>query len=131
MNVQYTKENFKKLLQILNAKTTENRVLAAEDLCWFVENYHDNLDFNFLVKSIDELIEILTTEQNNEVGFKIGETIFEFIWLEKLDANAEKKVIEKLANLKTQWIFPSYLDQEEYLHLPGVKEYINKYRTSS
>ncbi|MEO8235455.1 MAG: hypothetical protein ABI549_08585 [Flavobacterium sp.] len=69
-------------------------------------------------------------KKNSDVGYKLGETIFEFLWLEKLTKLEEKDIIEKLVNLKTQWIFPSYLEDEDFINISGVKEYIFRYKIS-
>jgi hypothetical protein len=127
----YTKEKFENILENIYSENSEQRLSNAEELCWFVENYYDNLEFELLKKSIYRLIEIIDIEEDPSVGYKLGETIFEFLWLEKLSKIEEELIIQKLVKLKTMWIFPSYLDQEEYLHLTGVKDYIVKYRAIS
>jgi len=126
---KYSQTEFENFMKGLDSDNSQIRLESAESLCWFIENHSDNLNFNYLNQNIQEIINILNRETVSDVGYKLGETIFEFIWLEKLDKINEKEIITKLVNLKTTWIYPSYLDNEDFINIPGVKEYIIKYKT--
>ena len=63
-------------------------------------------------------------EDNWNVGQKLGESIYEFICLQKIDKTTELALIKKLALLDKDFLY-SYLDDEEYLEVKEVNDYIN------
>lgn len=127
---EYNQIEFENLIADLNSNDLENRIKTSEKICWFVENKSENLDYHQLKNNINKLIDVLKIETNPDVGYKLGESIFEFIWLDKLSKKEVEEIIIKLVNLNTFWIFPSYLENDDYINFSGVKEYLKKYKKS-
>ena len=112
-----------RLSRDIHSDFLQTRQWASEMLCNFIEESGAYIDFEFLKVSINKIVDRLSIEDVDDVGQKLSEGIFESICLQKLEKSAELELVKKLANLDKDYLY-TYLDDEEYLGLEEVKEFI-------
>jgi hypothetical protein len=114
-----------RLTRDINSNDLNTQIWSSEILCYFIEEYGENIEIKILEKAILEMLNELSRENEYDIEQKLAEGIFEFLWLEKIDKYAEEKLIIKLANLNKDCLY-CYLDEEEYLKIHEVKEFIER-----
>jgi hypothetical protein len=114
-----------RLIRYLNSSDLSTKIWVSEILWLFIEENGEDIDFNFLLNSVNQLITYISQENNYQIGRNIGEAIFEFLWLEKLDKNKENEILITLANLNKDFLF-AYLDNEDYMELNEVRLFIER-----
>ena len=114
-----------RLTRDINSEDLNTQLWSSEILCNFIENYGNSIDIQKLEKSISVIIDKLSLENEYEIEQKLAELIFEYLWLERIDKKAEEEFIIKLAKLNKDCLY-CYLDDEEYLLLEEVKEFIDR-----
>ena len=116
------------LTRDLNSEDINTQIWSSEILCYFIEDCGNDTEKVKLEKTIDTMYHKLKVKNEYCVEQKLAEGIFEFIWLEKIDKIAEEKLIIKLAKLNKD-CFYSYLDNEEYLSIDEVREFVERKKT--
>ena len=116
---------------ILNIQSGEEitRVFASDILCDFIEFNSIDLDLKTLQKGIEIVIKQLKEEKNIDVEQKLIESIFEFIWLEKMSSEEKKDLLILLTKIESTTIC-GYIDDEEYLKIPEVQNYVKRIKTT-
>jgi hypothetical protein len=114
----------KRLTRDINSNHLETRQYSSELLCYFIEETGTELDMNSLSYTINVMVDRIAVEENWDVGQKLGEGIYEFICLQKIEKNFELDLIKKLATLDKDFLY-SYLNDEEYLKIKEVSDFIN------
>ena len=117
-------ESLSRLLRDINSTSEQTREWASEILCNFIEEAGADIELDTLQSAVNKMVDRITIEDNWKVGQKLGEGIYEFICLQKIDKTAELELIKKLALLDKDFLY-SYLDDEEYLQIKEVNDYIN------
>lgn len=112
-----------RLVRDINSEDLQTRQWTSEILCYFIEENGSEIDFDTLKSSVPKLVERISLEDDWDVGQKLSEGIFEFIYLQKLDKKSEFELVTKLATLDKDYLH-TYLDDEEYLDIKEVKEFI-------
>ena len=113
-----------RLLRDITSTNNETKEQAAEILCNFIEETGPHLEINQLQTAINAIVNQITIEDKWNVGQKLGEAIYEFICLHKIDKKTEFELVKRLA-LSNKDYLHSYLDNEEYLEIKEVNEFIN------
>jgi len=116
---------YKRLLRDIQSSDLFTKKYSSELICDFIEFESDSIAFELLKDSIETIISVLKTEKDPNVGQKLAESIFEFIWLEELIETEVTNLLKRLANLNSDWTY-SYLDDEDYMIIPEVKSYIER-----
>jgi hypothetical protein len=114
-----------RLTRDINSKDLNTQVWSSEILCNFIEDYGDSIDIQKLEKSVSEMINKLSFENEYEIEQNLAEGIFEYLWLERIDKKVEEELIIKLAKLNKDCLY-CYLDDEEYLLFEEVKEFVER-----
>ena len=122
--VKSDSEILDRLLRDITSTNNETKEWAAEILCNFIEETGPFLEVDKLQTAINTMVDQIATEDNWNVGQKLGEGIYGFICLQKIDKKAEFELVKRLALLDKDYLH-SYLDDEEYLHIKEVNEFIN------
>ena len=106
---------------------SKTKLWTSEILCYFIEEYGADLKLENLRQTIDKMIELLSKDNDYDIDQKLAEGIFEFIWLNKLDKNEEKRLLIRLAKLNKDVLF-CYLDDEDYRKVREVDDFIKQGR---
>ena len=114
-----------RLIRDISSNNLNTQIWSSEILCYFIEEYGENIELKILEKAILEMVNELSRENEYDIEQKLAEGIFEFLCLEKIDKYAEEKLIIKLASLNKDCLY-CYLDEEEYLTIEEVKEFIER-----
>lgn len=114
---------FKRLLRDLNSSDRQTRICSSVILCNYVEDNNSLIHFYELYEGMRIILERLKIEKDPDVGYKLSESIFEIIWLEKLDEKKETELLIEIAQINSDWTL-SYLDNEDYIKIQEVKEYV-------
>lgn len=122
--VKNHKEVLVRLLRDIKSASEQTRIWASQILCDFVEEVGSELELNVIETSINIVIERISIEDNWDVGQKLGEVVYEFFCLQKIDKKSELSLVTKLALLNKDFLY-SYLDDEQYLQIKEVNDFIN------
>jgi hypothetical protein len=117
-----------RLTRNINSEDLDTQIWSSEILCYFIEEYGMDIDKESLENTIKEMVNKLSVENEYEIEQKLAEGIFEFLWLENIDKSDEEKLIIKLAKLNKDCLY-CYLDEEEYMAIEEVKEFIERKNT--
>ena len=121
-------EFFERLILNIQSEDETTRIFASDILCDFIE--FDSMDFDFkkLQKGITIVIQQLKKEKNIDAEHKLTESIFEFIWLEKMSNEEKKDLLIQLVAIDSIKIC-TYIEDEEYLKIPEVQNYVKRIKT--
>ena len=123
-SIKSDSEILDRLLRDITSTNNETKEWAAEMLCNFIEEAGPHLEVDTLQTAINTMVDKIAAEDNWNVGQKLGEGIYEFICLQKIDKKAEFALVKELASLDKDYLH-RYLDDEEYLQIKEVNEFIN------
>ncbi|MBF4473811.1 hypothetical protein [Flavobacterium sp. HJJ] len=115
----------KQLIKNINSEDLDTQFWSSEILCYFVEEYGNDIEMAELAKAIESMINKLKVENEYNIEQKLAEGIFEFLWLEKIDKKEEEKLIITLAKLNKD-CFYCYLNDDDYLSITEVKKFIER-----
>jgi hypothetical protein len=115
----------KQLIRNINSEDLDTQIWSSEILCYFIEEYGNDIEIVELEKGIELMINKLKVENEYDIEQKIAEGIFEYLCLEKIDRKEEKKLIITLAKLNKDCLY-CYLDDDDYLEIEEVKEFIER-----
>lgn len=119
----HNKVLYKRLLRDIDSPDILTKRYSSELICDFIEFESSSINFGLLKSGIETIISALEKEKDPDIGLKLAESIFEFIWLEKLVEEEMTNLIIRLAKLNSDHTY-SYLDDEDYMSIPEVKSYI-------
>ena len=123
-SIRSDSEILDRLLRDITATNNETREWAAEMLCNFIEQAGADLQIDELQTAINTMVHKIADEDNWNIGQMLGEGIYEFICLQKIDKKDELALVKELALLGKDFLY-SCLDDEEYLQIKEVNDFIN------
>jgi hypothetical protein len=123
--VQHKETILERLARDINSPDLDTQIWSSEILCYFIEDYGNEIETEKLEKTVSAMFNKLSLENEYDIEQKLAEGIFEFLWLEQIDSKSQENLIIKLAELNKDCLF-CYLDDEEYLSLKEVKEFVKR-----
>jgi hypothetical protein len=118
---------FERLIRDIQSLDEKTREYASSILCDFLEFEIEDFNSAVLKTGIEKVISQLKLEKDSSIGQKLAEGIFEFIQSKKLTPKEEIKILERLTEIESYYLY-DYLDDEDYLTILKVKKYIELHR---